>query len=71
MDPETVTQVGAGAGGAVAGVLATYLAFRSKFKNIVYKDTCEATRLGIQQQLTTLHELMLIQNKDIKELLKK
>ena len=71
MEPETVKTVGTGIGSAVAGVLATFLAFKSKFRNIVYKDTFEAVISGIQKQLEMQTKLIEGQGEDIKELLKK
>jgi len=71
MEPETVKTVGTGIGSGIAGVLAAYLAFKSKFRNIVYKDTFEAVINGIQKQLETQTKLISDQGKDIKELLKK
>ena len=71
MDPETVKTVGTGIGSGIAGVLATFLAFKSKFRNIVYKDTFEAVINGFQKQLDTQTKLISDQGKDIKELLKK
>ena len=68
MDLETI---GTGAGGAVAGVVATFLALKSKLHNIVYKDTFEAVINGIQKQLETQTKLISDQGEDIKELLKK